>query len=79
MNITLRIPDDLGKRAKHLAVDEGKSLSAVVVELLEKRLEAAGRSPYRESQERAWAVMEEGVSGGGDPFDRESLHERDRK
>lgn len=79
MNITLRIPDDLGKRAKHLAVDEGKSLSAVVVELLEKRLEATGQSPYRQSQERAWAVMEEGFPGGGERFERESLHERERR
>ncbi len=38
MNVTLRIPDELGKRAKHLAVDEGKSLSALMAELLEQKL-----------------------------------------
>ena len=50
MNITLRIPDELGKRAKHLAVDEGRLLSAVVFELLEKRL-ALESGRYRQSQD----------------------------
>jgi hypothetical protein len=77
MNITLRIPDELGKQAKHLAVDEGKSLSAVVTELLVERLKTAGQGGYRESRERAWAVMEEGWAGGGEKFDRGKLHSRD--
>ena len=76
MNITLRIPDELGKRAKHLAVDEGKSLSAVVVDLLKQRLNPA-EEKYREIQENAWQVMEAGLHGGGHQFNREELYERD--
>lgn len=38
MNVTLNLPDDLAKEACHLALDEGKSLSALVAELLAQRL-----------------------------------------
>jgi hypothetical protein len=76
MNVTLRIPEELGKRAKHLAVDEGKSLSALVEELLSERLGCCGES-YREAQEKAWKLMLEGVDGGGQKFRRDSLYDRD--
>ena len=39
MNITLRIPDQLGKQAKHLAIDEGTTLSGLVTAMLEERIE----------------------------------------
>lgn len=39
MNVTLKLPDDLCKAARHRAVDAEKSLSAYVVELLERDLE----------------------------------------
>lgn len=77
MNITLRIPDELGKQAKHLAVDEGKSLSRIVTELLESRIRQSGSSGYAASRQKAWAVMEEGFSGGGGRFDRQELHDRE--
>lgn len=38
MNVTLKLPDDLTKEARHLALDEGKSLSALVADLLAQRL-----------------------------------------
>ena len=38
MNITLKVSDKLGQRAKHYAVDAHKSLSAIVTELLEQKL-----------------------------------------
>ena len=39
MNVTLKLPDDLCKAARHRAVDAEKSLSAYMVELLERDLE----------------------------------------
>jgi hypothetical protein len=41
MNVTLKLPDELAKQARHLALDEGKSLSALVADLLVQRLEKA--------------------------------------
>ncbi len=38
MNVTLKLPDDLCRRARHSAVDESKSLSAWVVGLIERAL-----------------------------------------
>lgn len=41
MNVTLKLPDDLCREAKHRAIDESKSLSAWVAGLLERELAAA--------------------------------------
>lgn len=76
MNVTLRISDELGKRAKHFAIDEGKSLSAIVEDLLTERLRRANKSEYQKAQQAAWEVMEEGLSGGGKKFNRDELYDR---
>ncbi len=76
MNITLRISDELGKRAKHFAVDEGKSLSAIVAELLEKQLENMDNADYRKAQDQAWALMQEGLPGASEDFVRDELYGR---
>jgi len=39
MNVTLKLPDELCKAARHRAVDEEKSLSAWMAGLVEKELE----------------------------------------
>ena len=39
MNVTLKLPDELVREARHLASDENTSLSALVMELLSKKLE----------------------------------------
>ena len=39
MNVTLKLPDELCKAARHRAVDESKSLSAWIAELLRRELE----------------------------------------
>jgi hypothetical protein len=41
MNVTLKIPDELGKAAKHRAVDESTSLSKWVASLVERELSQA--------------------------------------
>lgn len=39
MNVTLKLPDEMCKEARHYAVDESKSLSAWVSALMEKELQ----------------------------------------
>jgi len=38
MNVTLKLPDELCKAARHRAVDESKSLSAWMVDLVRREL-----------------------------------------
>jgi len=38
MNVTIKINDDLAKRARHEAVDDGLSLSGWVAELINEKL-----------------------------------------
>ncbi len=40
MNVTLKLSDDLCRRARHSAVDNSKSLSAWVADLIERELHA---------------------------------------
>jgi len=45
MNVTLKLPDDLCREARHRAVDESKSLSSWMAELVEREL--TSRVPRR--------------------------------
>ena len=48
INVTLKLPDNLVRDARHLALDEKKSLSALVADLLTQRLgssSATAREP----------------------------------
>jgi hypothetical protein len=47
MNVTLKLPDDLCKAARHLAVDESKSLSAWTAELMRREIEARAAKPEK--------------------------------
>jgi hypothetical protein len=38
MNVTLKLPDELCRKARHSAVDHSKSLSAWVADLIEREL-----------------------------------------
>ena len=44
MNVTLKLPDELVRNARHLAVVENTSLSAIVTELLRLKLKASAQS-----------------------------------
>ncbi len=41
MNVTLKLPDDLCREARHRAVDESKSLSAWIADLVASHLRPA--------------------------------------
>ena len=47
MNVTLKLPDELCKAARHLAVDESKSLSAWMTEILRREVEARSSKPEK--------------------------------
>jgi hypothetical protein len=76
-NVTLTLPEDLLREARHLAVDEGISLSRFVARSLEQRVQAARH--YRIAQQRQLRLLREGIELGTDghvTWRRESLHER---
>ena len=76
MNITLRIPDELGRQAKHLAIDEGTTLSGLVTSMLKERLSDSNDMEFRQACDKAWELIGRGVEGDGKKFDRESLYDR---
>ena len=76
-NVTLSLPDDLLREARHLAVDEGVSLSRFLAMSLENRVEAV--RGYRRARERQLRLLRQGLdlgTGGAADWTRESLHER---
>jgi hypothetical protein len=75
-NVTLSLPEDLLREARHLAVDEGVSLSRFVALSLEQRVEAV-RS-YGVARERQLRLARKGLELGTHgtlTWARESLHE----
>lgn len=76
-NVTLSLPDDLLREARHLAVDEGVSLSRFVAMSLEQRVEAV--RGYRAARDRQLLLLDQGLdlgTNGAATWSRESLHER---
>jgi hypothetical protein len=76
-NVTLSLPEDLLREARHLAVDEGVSLSRFVALSLEQRVESV--RGYRMARERQLRVVRQGLdlgTHGTRTWARESLHER---
>jgi hypothetical protein len=76
-NVTVALPADLVKEARHLAVDRGLSLSAFVAKLIEEKIESRRR--YEAVREQALKRLQKGYPLGlGDkvPWTRDELHER---
>ena len=76
-NVTISLPADLLRQAKHLAVDEGVSLSRFVALSLEQRVEAI--RGYRAARERQLRLLQHGLplgTAGHVTWDRASLHDR---
>ena len=61
-NVTLTLPSDLLREARHLAVDRGVSLSRYLALVLEERVEAARR--YQQARARHQRLLDEGLALG---------------
>jgi hypothetical protein len=76
-NVTVSLPDDLLREVRHLAVDEGVSLSRFVALSLAQRVSAT--RDYRTARKRQLQLLHEGLdlgTHGITPWSRDSLHER---
>lgn len=76
-NVTLSLPGDLVREARHLAVDRGTSLSGLLSQVLEEHLQETQR--YRAARERQQRLLREGLplgTNGHITWSRDELHER---
>jgi hypothetical protein len=77
-NVTLTLPADLLRRARHLAVERGLSLSRLLAEELERLV--GNDEAYEAAQKRLLARMRKGfnlgLKDGRVPWTRDELHER---
>lgn len=76
-NVTVSLPTDLLREARHLAVDQGVSLSGLLARLLQECVEERRR--YQEARDRQLQLLEKGLPLGiGDRilWTRDELHER---
>jgi hypothetical protein len=77
-NVTLTLPTDLLRRARHVAVERGLSLSRLIAEELERLV--SKDEEYEAAQQRALARMRKGfnlgLKDGRVPWTRDEIHER---
>ncbi len=77
-NVTLSLPADLLKEARHAAIDRGMSLSKLVETMLSEQL-TQKRVRYEEAHRRFLEYLEHPVDLGTQgriTWSRDSLHER---
>ena len=76
-NVTLSLPEETLREARHAAVDKGVSLSKYVDTILREHLQRSDR--YEEAKARQLAMMKKGFDLGLHdhiPWTRDELHER---
>lgn len=71
-NITIRLDEVIVKKCRHAAVEEDKSLSQWIADVLVKVVSA--HDVRRAARERALKRLEEGFSLGGTPLSREEIY-----
>jgi post-segregation antitoxin (ccd killing protein) len=78
VNVTISLPDDLVKQARHRAVDQGLSLSRYVAAVLEKELGDRERLRHEawESMKRRLAKGYNLGTNGQITWTRDELYER---
>jgi hypothetical protein len=76
VNVTVSLPDELVRAARHEAVDRGVSLSRYLAMLLEQHLESQRR--YRRAWDEHRRLLAQGplFSIGEITWTRDELHER---
>jgi hypothetical protein len=78
VNVTISLPEELVRQARHRAVDRGISLSKYVASVLDEELNK-GEKKRLEAVERMIARMKKGYNLGLNdsiPWTRDELHER---
>jgi hypothetical protein len=76
-NVTLALPAQILREARHLAVDQGVSLSKFLAMLIEEKVATSRR--YQEARERQTRLMREGLdlgTHGKITWTRDELYER---
>jgi hypothetical protein len=73
-NITLKLDEAVLDRMRHAAVDEHKSVSAWVQDVINHEL--ATRDHYEQDRKAALQALREGLALGGTPLTREDAHAR---
>lgn len=76
-NVTVSLPSEVLREARHLAIDEGVSLSTFLARLIAERVEKTGA--YRAARERQRQLLTAGLNLGTNgeiTWTREDLHER---
>lgn len=76
-NVTLSIPRDVLRKAKHLAIDKQTTLSGLLTSTLEELV--AREENYREAYKRQLQLLDQGLDlglQGQVNWNREEVHER---
>jgi len=76
-NVTISIPKDVLRKAKHLAIDRQTSLSGLLTKTLEEMV--AQEDSYRKAKQRQMGQLKNGFDlglRGKIGWTREELHER---
>ena len=73
-NVTLRLDDELLKKARHLAIEQDQSLSQLMAGLLEREVQHS--ESFEAARERALRRLREKIPMKPGKWSREELHER---
>ena len=73
-NVTLRLDEGILKRCRHVAVEEEKSLSEWVAEVLARAL--VDQSATASAKNRVLQFLQKGFDLSGQPLSRNEAHER---
>lgn len=78
-NVTLRIDENILKMCRFKAVEENKSLSKWLSDLLEREINESlmnESKEYQKVKEKAKKILSKGYNLGGRPLKREDIYER---
>jgi predicted transcriptional regulator len=73
-NVTIRLDEAILKKCRHRAIEDDKSLSRWITDVLVKVV--SEKEQYEAARERALQRMERGFQLGGKPLCRDEIHER---
>ena len=71
-NVTIRLDETIVRKCRHAAVEEDKSLSQWIADLMVRAVSTA--DVQRRARERSLLRLEEGFSLGGTPLSREEIY-----